>query len=96
MYHIHIGCIQSVLAQCAVDGHMGAPLYCYTCGVRGQILKNWGMGEPEWCCGVMVEAARGFRLYTTYILDVYNVFEHLDICCGWAYGCTLILLYLWS
>jgi hypothetical protein len=40
----------------------------------------------------MVEAARGFRLYTTYILDVYNVFEHLDICCGWAYGCTLTLI----
>ncbi len=29
---------------------------------RGQILKNWGMGEPEWWCGVMVNAARGFRL----------------------------------
>ncbi len=40
----------------------------------------------------MVDAARGFRLYTTYILDVYNVFEHLDICCGWAYGCTLTLI----
>jgi hypothetical protein len=26
----------------------------------------------------MVEAARGFRLYTTSILDAYNVFEHLD------------------
>ncbi len=29
---------------------------------RGQILKNWGVGEPEWWCGVMVNAARGFRL----------------------------------
>jgi hypothetical protein len=68
MYHIHIGCIQSVLAPWyAVDGHMGAPLYCYTCGGRGQILKNWGMGEPEWCCGVMVKAARGFRLYHIHI-----------------------------
>ncbi len=28
----------------------------------GQILKNWGVGEPEWWCGVMVNAARGFRL----------------------------------
>jgi hypothetical protein len=28
----------------------------------GQILKNWGMGEPEWWCGVIVNAARGFKL----------------------------------
>ncbi len=28
----------------------------------GQILKNWGMGKPEWWCGVMVNATRGFRL----------------------------------
>ncbi len=68
MYHIHIRCIQSVLAPWyAVDGHMGAPLYCYTCGVRGKILKNWGMGEPKWCWGIVVEAARAFRLYTASI-----------------------------
>ncbi len=28
------------------------PLYCNTCGVRVQLWKNWGMGKPEWCCGV--------------------------------------------
>jgi hypothetical protein len=27
-----------------------------------QILKNWGMGEPEWWCGVMVIASKCFRL----------------------------------
>ncbi len=42
-------------------------------------MKNWDMGEPELCWGVIVEAARGFRLYTTSILDVYNVFEHHDM-----------------
>ncbi len=31
-------------------------------GGGGWILKNWGMSEPEWWCGVMVNPARGFRL----------------------------------
>ena len=92
MYHIHIRCIQTVLAPWyAVDGYMGAPLYCYTCGVRGQILKNWDMGKPEWCWGVMVEAARGFRLYHIHIGCKTKCFSTL-ICCGWAYGCTLTLI----
>ena len=76
--HIHAGCIQSVLGLAplyAVNGHMGSPLQCNSCeGCGGKIFKNWGMGEPEWCWGVMVEAARGSRLHPTSILDVYNVF----------------------
>ncbi len=56
--HIHIGCIKSVLAPSyALDGHMGAPLHCYTCAGGVGFLEKCGMTEPEWCCGVMVEAA---------------------------------------
>ena len=38
------------------------------------------MAEPIWCCCVMVEAAnpQGW-LHPTSILDVYKVFEHLDM-----------------
>jgi hypothetical protein len=55
---IHIGCIKSVLIPSyAVDGHMGAPLHCYTCADGGQILKIWGQAELNPHCGVMVEAA---------------------------------------
>jgi hypothetical protein len=41
--HIHIGCIQSVLAPSyAVDGHMVTPLHCYTCaGGVGFFEKMW-------------------------------------------------------
>ncbi len=39
--HIHIICIQSVLAPWySVDGHMGAQLHCYTCVGGGECLKN--------------------------------------------------------
>ncbi len=40
-------------------------------------------------CGVMVEASNSFRLHPTSILD------STLICCGWAYGCTITLTYLW-
>ncbi len=73
--HIHIICIQSVLAPWyAVDGHMGAPLHCYTCVGGGEFLECWGVGESEWYCGFMVEATNSFRLHPTSISYVYKVF----------------------
>jgi hypothetical protein len=46
--HIHIRCIQSVLAPWdVVDGHMGAPLRWYTSGGEGWILGKLGYG---WAC----------------------------------------------
>ncbi len=66
--HIHIICIQSVLAPWYdVDGHMGAPLHCYTCVGGGEFLESLGVGESEGYCGVMVEATNSFRLYSTSI-----------------------------
>jgi hypothetical protein len=55
--HIHIGCIQSVLAPWdAVDGHMGPPLCRKTCAGGGWILvlRKLGYGRAcmmLWCHG---------------------------------------------
>ena len=59
--------------SCAMDGHMGAPLHCYTFGSGGQILENWGKAEPKWHCCVMIEAAKSCCLHPKSILDVYKV-----------------------
>ena len=68
--HIHIICVQSVLAPWyAVDGHMGTPLHCYTCVSGGGFLESWGVGESEWYFGVIVEATNSFRLYPTSIQE---------------------------
>ena len=49
--HIYIGCIESVWATSyAVDGHMGAPLHCYTFAGGSWILGNWGKVKPKWHC----------------------------------------------
>ena len=39
-----------------------------------------GGPEPKGCCNIMVEACTaGFRLYPTFILDVYKVFWNLKM-----------------
>ena len=43
--------INQTINQYFVDGHMGAPLHCYTCAGGGQILEKWGKGEPK--CSVV-------------------------------------------
>jgi hypothetical protein len=67
------------LSTFAVDGHMGAPLHCYTCAGGGKSLENWGKAEEKWHCGVMVEAVNHCWLHPTSILDLYKVFEHLHM-----------------
>ena len=49
--------------------------------VGANFLKNWGMCKPKRRWGVIDETARGFRLHPTSMLDVYKVFEHLDMLC---------------
>ena len=46
-----------------MDGLTSTPLHCYTCVGGGGFVESWGMGESEWCCGVMNEAANRFRLH---------------------------------
>jgi hypothetical protein len=53
---------------------MGAPLHCYNGASGGEFLESWGVGEAEWCCGVMVEATNSFRRHPTPISYVYKVF----------------------
>ncbi len=48
--HIHIICMQSVLAPWwVVDGHMGSPL-CHkcACAIGGEFWNKNGMAEPVW------------------------------------------------
>ncbi len=76
--HIDIGFIESVWEiSYAVDGHMGAPLHCYTCAGDGQIFGNWGKVNPIWNCGDMVEAVSHHWLHPTSMSYIYKVFEHL-------------------
>ncbi len=54
--HIHVGCIQSVLAPCnAVDGHMGTPILIAVIRVQvGVTLEKMGYGWASmmlWCHG---------------------------------------------
>ncbi len=73
--HINIICKKSVLAPWyAVDGHMSAPSYCYTCVSGDEFLKSWHVGDSEWYCGVMVESTNSFRRHPTSISYVYKVF----------------------
>ena len=51
---------------------------CYMCR-WGWIIGKMGMADSVWCCGVMVEAANPQRLHPNFILDVYKVFEQLEM-----------------
>jgi hypothetical protein len=75
-YWIYTKCL-STLRCC--DGHMGMHLCRITCAGGGEFEGKWGMAEPVWCCGVMVEAANPHWLHPTSMLDVYKVFEDLEM-----------------
>jgi hypothetical protein len=53
---------------------MGAPLHCYYGASGAAHLESFGVGEAEFCCGVMVEATNSFRRHPTSISYVYKVF----------------------
>ncbi len=53
---------------------MGAPLHYNTCVGGEEVFESWGVGESNWCCGVMVEATNSFSLHPTSISYVYKVF----------------------
>ncbi len=89
--HIHFICIQSVLAPWyAVDGHMGAPLHCYT----------FVGGSEFWKIGVWVRptdiAVSWLSLQTAsdcipHPYHMYTKCFSTLICCGWTCECTLTL-----
>ncbi len=78
--HIHLRHIQSVWAHWyAVCGHMVAAIHSYT---NTTWLIFWGSGsleESKWCHYIMVEADSHLKLLPTFILDIYKVFEHIDM-----------------
>ncbi len=77
--------------------YIAIPSWCAVCR-RGAIFRgNWDMGETEWRCAVMVQAAHSLRLQPTFILDIYKVFwKHLDVqwMGRWVYSYTLPLQHL--
>ncbi len=78
--HIHIRHIQSVWAHWyVVHRHMVVALQSYT---HPTWLRFWGSGslvESKWCDNVTVEADSHLKLLPTSILDIYKVFEHIDM-----------------
>ncbi len=44
-----------------------------------QILGFWGTCGVKWCDYVMFEADSHLKLLPTSILDMYTVFEHIDL-----------------
>ncbi len=70
--HIHIICIQSVLAPWyAVDGHLGTPLHCNTCLGGGDFFEKLGCGWEWmvlWCHGW------GYKQLQTASHIMYKVF----------------------
>ena len=78
--HIHIRHIQSVWAHWyAVNMHMVAALHSFN---HTTWFRFWGSGshvESTWCHYVMVEADSHLKLLSTSILDIYKVFEHIDM-----------------
>ena len=54
-------------------------LYSYT---HPTWLRFWGFGshvESKWCNYVMVEADSNLKLLPASILDMYKVFDHIDM-----------------
>ncbi len=59
---------------------MVAALHSYT---HPALLRPWGSSvslvESKWCDYVMVEADGHLKLLPTSILDIYKVFEYIDM-----------------
>ena len=79
--YIHIRHIQSVwVVGKPCQGHMGAPLYCYTGQVGPRFGKSGWLVEWKWCHNLMVEAGIHLRPLLTSIFDIYKLFKSLSYC----------------
>ncbi len=80
--HIHIRHMKSVWAHWyAVHMDMVAALHSYP---HPTGLRFWGSGslvvvESKWCHYVMFEADSHLKLLPSSILDIFKVFEHIDM-----------------
>ena len=77
---IHITHVQHVWAHWhAVHWHTAAALQRFT---HTTWIRFWGSGsllEAKWCHYIMVEAEDHLKLLPTSTLDIYKVFEHIDM-----------------
>ncbi len=82
---------------CCVDRHMGAPLHSYTGKVVGpdfgKLGSMWGYEMmARWHCWGSKPPLTVSHIHIWIIKSVLST--SMFLCCGWAYGCTLTLLYL--
>ena len=86
--------IKSVWAHWyAVYRHMVAALLSYP-AYLAQISVIWVTCGVKWCHYAMVMTALWFKMLPPSILDIYKVFEHIDIdMLSIAYGSSLTQLY---
>ena len=78
---IHIRHIQSVWAHSyAVHGHASAALNSYN-HLTWLLFwgSAWSLVESKWCHYVMVGTDSRLKFLSTSILDIYNVFEYIDM-----------------
>ncbi len=72
--------IQSVWAHWyAVHGHMAVASNSYTNSTWVIFWGSGSLGESKWCHYVMVKVHSHLKLLPALILDICNVFEHIDI-----------------
>ncbi len=77
--HIHIRHMQSVWAHWyAVHRYMVASLHSYTHPLGSDFGYVVTCGS-KWCHKVMVEADSHLKLFPASILDIYKVFEIIDM-----------------
>ncbi len=77
---VHIIHIQSVWAHLyAVRGHIAVASKSYTHTSWLIFLGSGSLVESKWCYYVMVEADIHPKLLATSTLDIYKVFEHIDV-----------------
>ncbi len=78
--HIHIKQAWSIWPHWyTVHWHMVAALHSYIHLTWCRIFGSWSLVESKWCDYVMVEVDGHLKLLPTSILDIYNVFEHIDM-----------------
>ncbi len=79
--HIHLTHIQIVCAHWyAVHRHILAALLSYIHPTWLRFCGSGSLVESKWChYYVMVEAGSHLKLLPTFILNIYKVFEHIDM-----------------
>ncbi len=77
---IHVRHIKSVWAHLyAVHGHMVAALHSYTHTTWLKFGGSESLVESNCCQYILIETDSNLKLLSSSILDIYKVFEHIDM-----------------